>query len=100
MELRADRISQEIQYSKSKSDIVSKLDGSFRMPAAASGAVTSTALQQSIFSAPPAAISTLAAPNQDTANSPAVSVSGQKRMREEENESDEDVAMEEDSDDE
>jgi hypothetical protein len=70
------------------------------MPAAASGAVTSTALQQSIFNAPPSSVSTLAAPNQETAKSPAVSVAGQKRVREEENESDEDVAMEEDSDDE
>ncbi|KAH8815022.1 hypothetical protein F5884DRAFT_160405 [Xylogone sp. PMI_703] len=102
-----------IQYAKSKSDTIAKLDGTFRMPSAPSGAVVSTELQQSIFNAPP---STTTAPPSGTlkppapepdqtmedAKSPATSVAGQKRRRdeEEEEESEEDVAMEEDSDDE
>jgi len=115
----------QIQYAKSKSDTIARLDGTFRMPAAAAGAVTATELQQSIFNAPPsasAAATTTAAPGtgptslkppatsvdqiMEEARSPA-SVAGQKRRRneeeeaeaEEEDESDEDVAMEEDSDD-
>ncbi|RDW63949.1 hypothetical protein BP5796_10451 [Coleophoma crateriformis] len=101
----------QIQYAKSKSDTIAKLDGTFRMPAAAAGEVTATELQQSIFNAPPSAASTIVPastlkPPGDTAmqdaNSPA-SVAGQKRRREEEEEEEDsegDVAMEEDSDDE
>jgi len=106
----------QIQYAKSKSDTIAKLDGTFHKPAAAAGEVTATELQQSIFNAPPSAIAaattsaaTLKPPptsgNQslEEGTSP-VSMAGQKRRRdeadEEEEESDEDVAMEEDSDDE
>ncbi len=89
------------------------------MPSAAAGAVTVTELQQSIFNAPPsaAATTTQKAPppgllkpstagadhTMEDARSPSTSIAGQKRMREEEDDdvdSDEDVAMEEDSDDE
>ncbi|RFU36119.1 hypothetical protein B7463_g243, partial [Scytalidium lignicola] len=104
----------KIQYAKSKSDTIAKLDGTFRMPSAPTGAVIATELQQSIFNAPPSAAVTAApsgtlkppAPEPDhvmeDAKSPA-SVVGQKRRRDEEEEeedSEEDVAMEEDSDDE
>ncbi|CAG8956077.1 hypothetical protein HYFRA_00011861 [Hymenoscyphus fraxineus] len=106
----------QIQYAKSKSDAIAKLDGTFHMPSAAAGAVTATALQQSIFNAPPSASNTTStapstlkpppAPTDQTmedARSPTTSVAGQKRRRDEEDEeddgSDEDVAMEEDSDD-
>ncbi|EDO02035.1 hypothetical protein SS1G_04511 [Sclerotinia sclerotiorum 1980 UF-70] len=111
----------KIQYAKSKSDTIAKLDGTFRMPSAAAGAVTATELQQSIFNAPPsasAAITTttlppppppsslqvpISAPDHamEDATSPGASVAGQKRRRDEEEEEDSegDVAMEEDSDD-
>ncbi|TVY42291.1 U2 small nuclear ribonucleoprotein B'' [Lachnellula subtilissima] len=109
----------QIQYAKSKSDMIAKLDGTFKMPAAAAGAVTATELQQSIFNAPPSASTTsnttgattgsLKPPtgsvdhSMEDARSPTTSVAGQKRRRddeEEEDDSEEDVAMEEDSDDE
>ncbi|RDL36613.1 RNA recognition-containing protein [Venustampulla echinocandica] len=104
----------EIQYAKSKSDSIARLDGTFHMPAAAAGAVTATELQQSIFNAPPSALTasstggTLKPPGgadhaMEDARSPTTSVAGQKRRRDEEEEADEDeedVAMEEDSDDE
>ena len=89
------------------------------MPAAAAGEVTATELQQSIFNAPPSAVSaSTAAPAtgmlktpaaghdhaMEDARSPATSVAGQKRPRDDEDEPEEDsegdVAMEEDSDDE
>jgi U2 small nuclear ribonucleoprotein B'' len=88
------------------------------MPAAAAGEVTATELQQSIFNAlPSAAITTTAlaagtlkppTAGQDHAmegaRSPTTSVAGQKRRRDEEDEPEEDsegdVAMDEDSDDE
>ncbi|KAL6818591.1 hypothetical protein GGI42DRAFT_347825 [Trichoderma sp. SZMC 28013] len=96
----------KIQYAKSKSHFVAKLDGTFKIPTTTSGAATveQTELQQSIFNAPlpgtapekptvPAA--SQAAKNAEDENR------GQKRTRdEEEEESEEDVAMEEDSDDE
>lgn len=107
---------QQISYAKSKSDTIAKLDGTFRMPAAAAGEVQATELQQSIFNAPPSSIATLPPPpgtlkppvtadhDMEDARSPATSVVGQKRRRDEEEEAEEDsegdVAMEEDSDDE
>ncbi|RAL62515.1 hypothetical protein DID88_005080 [Monilinia fructigena] len=104
---------------KSKSDTIAKLDGTFRMPSAAAGAVTATELQQSIFNAPPSAATTTTslppppppstlqvpapAPDHDMqdATSLGASVAGQKRRRDEEEEEDSegDVAMDEDSDD-
>ncbi|PQE04011.1 hypothetical protein CJF31_00003121 [Rutstroemia sp. NJR-2017a BVV2] len=112
----------QIQYAKSKSDTIAKLDGTFRMPSAAAGAVTATELQQSIFNAPPSAAMAATAPSNtlppppsslkvpapapdhdtEDGKSPTTSVVGQKRRREEEDDeedSDGDVAMEEDSDD-
>jgi len=105
----------QIQYAKSKSDTIAKLDGTFRMPAAAAGAVTATELQQSIFNAPPSATASVNATAQvsgtlkpptdhamEDARSPTTSVAGQKRPRDEEDEPEEDsegdVAMDEDSD--
>lgn len=87
------------------------------MPAAAAGEVQATELQQSIFNAPPSAISSLPPPpagtlkppvsadhDMEDAKSPAGSVAGQKRRRDDEEEAEEDsegdVAMDEDSDDE
>jgi len=105
----------QIAYAKSKSDTIAKLDGTFRMPSAAAGEVTATELQQSIFNAPPSAANlpphpgTLKPPAavdtaMEDAGSPTKSAAGQKRRRDEEEEADEDsegdVAMEEDSDDE
>ncbi|KAG9248315.1 nucleotide-binding, alpha-beta plait [Calycina marina] len=101
----------KLQYAKTKSDVIAKLDGTFRMPAAAAGEVTRTEQQQNIFSAPPSgttvaaptAAGTLKPPGGDVAmedaRSPTTSVAGQKRPREDEEEDSEgDVAMEEDSD--
>ncbi|KAL7819983.1 hypothetical protein V8C26DRAFT_427386 [Trichoderma gracile] len=97
----------KIQYAKSKSHFVAKLDGTFKIPSTTAGAATveQTELQQSIFNAPPpgSAPEKPAAPaaNQAAKNPEADENRGQKRTREEEEEeSDEDVAMEEDSDDE
>ncbi|KAL6800208.1 hypothetical protein J3E68DRAFT_424828 [Trichoderma sp. SZMC 28012] len=96
----------KIQYAKSKSHFVAKLDGTFKIPTTTSGAATveQTELQQSIFNAPlpgtapekpTAPAASQAAKNAEDENR------GQKRTRdEEEEESEEDVAMEEDSDDE
>lgn len=125
--------SQQIQYARSKSDTIAKLDGTFHKPAAAAGEVTATALQQSIFNAPPSAAFTNSAPGtaapgtapkagvsdklkpppgiakdvamEDTSApiSAATSQAGEKRKREVDDEagdSDSDVAMEEESDDE
>ncbi|KAI0138370.1 hypothetical protein GGR57DRAFT_69982 [Xylariaceae sp. FL1272] len=110
-----------IQYAKTKSDIVAKLDGTYKL--AASGGATANVemseIQQSIFNAPapsssttaPAALHGLPArPPQpfkpSAAQAPSPDARGQKRQRDEEEEgegqddSDEDVAMEEESDDE
>ncbi|CAK7215328.1 hypothetical protein SCUCBS95973_002444 [Sporothrix curviconia] len=110
----------KISYAKSKSNVVARLDGTFRLPSAAQ-TVEVTDLQQSIFNAPgpgmataPAAPATTsstiaangAAADQTAPPPPADAARGQKRTRddeeeeEEEEESDSDVAMEEDSDDE
>ncbi|KFX92288.1 hypothetical protein O988_07340, partial [Pseudogymnoascus sp. VKM F-3808] len=116
----------DIQYAKSKSDTIAKLDGTFHKPAAAAGEVTATELQQSIFNAPPSAafLASGGAPGtagsasllkpppalggdtaMEDARSPTTSVAGEKRKREDADEEEEgsdsgsDVAMEEDSDD-
>ncbi|KAF2973008.1 hypothetical protein GQX73_g491 [Xylaria multiplex] len=106
----------KIQYAKSKSDTIAKLDGTYKLPGTAAANVEMTEIQQSIFNAPaPTSSTTSAAPtshglpakppqavNFPVANAPSPDTRGQKRSRdeEEEEESDEDVAMEEDSDDE
>ncbi|EHK17456.1 uncharacterized protein TRIVIDRAFT_194675 [Trichoderma virens Gv29-8] len=96
----------KIQYAKSKSHFVAKLDGTFKIPTTTAGAtiVEQTELQQSIFNAPLPGT----APEKPTAPAATQAVKneedesrGQKRTRDEEDEeSEEDVAMEEDSDDE
>jgi RNA recognition motif-containing protein len=104
---------QKITYAKSKSNVVAKLDGTFKLPQTASAAhVEVTDLQQSIFNAPvpgQPAPATTAAPaaslkpvgtEATDAASPASRGTKRPRDDEEEDESDSDVAMEEDSDDE
>ncbi|KAI0196242.1 hypothetical protein EV127DRAFT_331434 [Xylaria flabelliformis] len=107
----------KIQYAKSKSDTIAKLDGTYKLPGSAAANVEMTEIQQSIFNAPaPTSSTTSVAPTSHTlppkppqvtsvpiAKVPSPDNRGQKRPRdeeEEEEESDEDVAMEEDSDDE
>ncbi|KAI0489568.1 hypothetical protein F4859DRAFT_157184 [Xylaria cf. heliscus] len=109
----------KIQYAKSKSDTIAKLDGTYKLPGSAAANVEMTEIQQSIFNAPaPTSSAASAAPpshalppkppqvtNVPVAKAPSPDNRGQKRPRdeeeeEEEEESDEDVAMEEDSDDE
>jgi U2 small nuclear ribonucleoprotein B'' len=100
----------KIQYAKSKSNFVAKLDGTFKIPSMNAGAanVEQTELQQSIFNAPPPGAAPAPGsglPPKPTANTDQVMEDaatpgdrGQKRTRDEED-SDSDVAMEEDSDD-
>ncbi|KAF4874818.1 U2 small nuclear ribonucleoprotein B'' [Colletotrichum siamense] len=94
-----------IQYAKSKSDFVAKLDGTYKMPNSTAGAsnVEVTELQQSIFNAPApgeVAAASKPAPSGDQPMSDAQAADrGQKRQRDEEEDDDSDVAMEEDSDD-
>ncbi|KAJ8121246.1 hypothetical protein ONZ43_g2257 [Nemania bipapillata] len=108
----------KIQYAKSKSNTIAKLDGTYKLPGSAAADVEMTETQQSIFNAPAPTSSAVSVvppihglppkPPQVTnipvANAPSPDTRGQKRPRdeeeEEEEESDEDVAMEEDSDDE
>ncbi|AEO53489.1 hypothetical protein MYCTH_2294867 [Thermothelomyces thermophilus ATCC 42464] len=106
----------KISYAKSKSNIIAKLDGTFKIPAASSAArVEVTDLQQSIFNAPVPGAPTTTAPSlpskpsggdQPMTDAAATESRGVKRPREEDKEeeqgeeSDQDVAMEEESDDE
>ncbi|KHN99942.1 Nucleotide-binding, alpha-beta plait [Metarhizium album ARSEF 1941] len=98
----------KIQYAKSKSHFVSKLDGTFKMPNASGAAVVEqTQLQQSIFNAPPPGVVVPPKPpapvDQVMKDAGTPESRGQKRGREDEDEDEEsasDVAMEEDSDDE
>lgn len=104
-----------IQYAKSKSDIIARLEGTSRTSNVGVGAVVSSELQQSIFNTlpsvtallPPKPPGSMNFKNEDTIMGeirvPATSVAGQKRDRDEDEEpvedSESDVAMEEDSDD-
>lgn len=97
-----------MSYAKSKSNIVAKLDGSFKIPTSANAPAELTDLQQSIFNAPMPGLTTGAAPPATSAlpsKPPAAAATadenrGQKRPRDEDDEDeDSDVAMEEDSDD-
>ncbi|KAI1192437.1 hypothetical protein F5X97DRAFT_337555 [Nemania serpens] len=112
----------KIQYAKSKSNTIAKLDGTYKLSGSAAADVEMTEIQQSIFNAPaPTSSTTSVGPpthglpakppqvtNMPVTNAPSPDTRGQKRPRdedeeeekEEEEESDEDVAMEEDSDDE
>ncbi|WYZ34439.1 hypothetical protein EsH8_I_000715 [Colletotrichum jinshuiense] len=98
----------KIQYAKSKSDFVAKLDGTYKMPNSTAGAssIEVSELQQSIFNAPaPGAAPGTAATKPSTGgdqpmgDAQASDSKGQKRQRDEEEDEDSDVAMEEDSDD-
>lgn len=110
---------QKISYAKSKSNMIAKLDGTFKMPPVASAArVEVTDLQQSIFNAPVPGASTTAAPpaapglpskppggdhamtDVGTPESRGVKRAREEEEEEEEEESDQDVAMEEESDEE
>lgn len=98
---------QKIQYGKGKSDTIAKLDGTYRMPTAATIPTTSTELQRSIFNAPPSSIATgapppsLPKPPDTQANGADVDGEkshGVKRTRDEESD-DEGAPMEEDDSD-
>ncbi|KAI1479854.1 RNA-binding domain-containing protein [Daldinia eschscholtzii] len=108
-----------IEYAKSKSDIIAKLDGTYKLPGSGAANVEMTEAQQSIFNAPAPGTTTTTAPapastphglptkppqssDHAMADAGGPDARGQKRTRDEEEEedSDEDVAMEEDSDDE
>ncbi|KAI1115202.1 hypothetical protein F5Y14DRAFT_411475 [Nemania sp. NC0429] len=115
----------KIQYAKSKSNTIAKLDGTYKLSGPAAADVEMTEIQQSIFNAPAPTSSTTSvgptthglpakppqAKNTPATNAPSPDTRGQKRPRDEEDEdeeeqgkedeeeSDEDVAMEEDSDD-
>ncbi|KAK2072867.1 hypothetical protein P8C59_007196 [Phyllachora maydis] len=99
-----------IEYAKSKSNVVAKLDGTFKIPVTSSAAaVEVTDLQATIFGAPAPGS---AAPAVSAPKAPAGKADelmkdagtpesrGVKRTREEDEGSDSDVAMEEDSDEE
>ncbi|KAI4133994.1 MAG: hypothetical protein LQ347_001892 [Umbilicaria vellea] len=98
----------KIQYAKGKSDTIAKLDGTYRLPTAATGAVISTELQQSIFNAPPSAVT--AVPSSTTpsvkpseagangVNTESEGPKGVKRGREDESD-EEGTPMDEDDDD-
>ncbi|KAG6094693.1 hypothetical protein E4U30_003105 [Claviceps sp. LM220 group G6] len=102
----------KIQYAKSKSHFVAKLDGTFKMPNSSGAAIVEqTSLQQSIFNAPrPGPTPSKPPPAADSPDDQVMTDTatpekrGQKRTREEndndEEDSEGDVAMEEDSDDE
>ncbi|KAG6178606.1 hypothetical protein E4U22_005510 [Claviceps purpurea] len=102
----------KIQYAKSKSHFVAKLDGTFKMPNSSGAAIVEqTSLQQSIFNAPrPGTTPSKPPPAADSpddqvmADAATPEKRGQKRTREEndndEEDSEGDVAMEEDSDEE
>ena len=95
-------------YAKTKSNAIAKLDGTFKIPTAAAD-VKVTDLQQQIFNAPVPGTASTSAPSLppkpptggDQVMADAGTDRGTKRVREDEpEESDSDVAMEEDSDDE
>lgn len=101
---------QRVSYAKSKSAIVSKLDGTFKLPTATTQSAQMTEAQQSIFTAPvpgsipaaapPAASGLPTRPQAAPTSAETAENRGQKRPREEEEDGeDSDVAMEEDSDD-
>lgn len=96
------QVPQKIQYAKGKSDSIAKLDGTYRIPTAAAN-TTSTDLQQQIFGAPPSSLPAPVRPAEVADTNGGVegtakedAAKGVKRGRDEE--SDEEVAMDEDSD--
>lgn len=89
---------QNLQYAKGKSDTIAKLDGTYRLPSTATTAPVSTGLQQQVFGGPPSSLPppSLPAKPVSVTDKTEESAQGVKRGREEDSE--EDVAMEEDSD--
>ncbi|KAM7183284.1 U2 small nuclear ribonucleoprotein B' [Naviculisporaceae sp. PSN 640] len=93
----------KITYGKGRSNIISKLEGTFKpLTTAASGNVEVTDLQQSIFNAPVPGAPPPATGLPSKPPGPESDNRGVKRTRDEEDEEseDSDVAMEEDSDEE
>jgi len=96
---------QKIVYGKGKSDIISRLDGTAKMPEAKAESGASTELQKSIFNAP-SMVSSAQVSAQGLPPIPPAAVEapqGTKRRREDEGDADEeggDAAMEEEEDDE
>ena len=95
-----------MQYAKGKSDTIAKLDGTYKLPVAAGNEAPSTAVQQSIFGAPPSSLpvptpSTLPAAVKANGSlnvrTTGEEAKGTKRSREEESD-DGGAPMEEDSD--
>jgi len=83
----------KIQYAKSKSNTIAKLDGTFKIPTPATS-TQATELQQSIFNAPPSASTTSAPPAKGQEKKE--DLKGVKRPRDEEEEDAGDESMEED----
>jgi len=76
--------------------VIPKLRGTFEPPSTGAPVSEATALQKSIFNAPPAAVPTKPVENGVGANA---GPHGIKRSREEEEEDENEVSMEEDDDD-
>ncbi|KAL6716332.1 hypothetical protein ACLMJK_005898 [Lecanora helva] len=100
----------KIQYARGKSDTVAKLDGTYKLPVTADSEVTTTAVQQSIFGAPPSSLPAPVMAQVPSAKLPELTKDGNmdvdsggdgpkgtKRTREDESD-DEGAPMEEDSD--
>lgn len=90
---------QVIVYGKGLSSIIPKLRGTFEPPSTGSGASETTALQKSIFNAPPSGLSDRPTENGQTQSEVNGEPHGTKRTREEEEDEDDEVSMEEDEDD-
>ncbi|KAJ9621108.1 uncharacterized protein PV06_05609 [Exophiala oligosperma] len=88
-----------IVYGKGLSSIIPKLRGTFEPPSTGSGASETTALQKSIFNAPPSGLSDRPTENGQTQSEVNGEPHGTKRTREEEEDEDDEVSMEEDEDD-
>jgi hypothetical protein len=94
---------QKIQYAKGKSDFVSKLDGTFKIPITALATTAGanigerSELQQSIFAAPPGAATTKEKEKAlELPKKPEETHAGTKRPRDEDDE--DDAPMDEDDD--
>jgi U2 small nuclear ribonucleoprotein B'' len=96
---------QKIQYAKGKSDFVSKLDGTFKIPITALATTAGanigerSELQQSIFAAPPGAATTKEKEKEkalELPKKPEETHAGTKRPRDEDDE--DDAPMDEDDD--
>ncbi|KAK5204524.1 hypothetical protein LTR72_010164 [Exophiala xenobiotica] len=89
-----------IAYGKGQSSIIPKLRGTFEPPVTGASGAETTALQKSIFNAPPSGITSVPSENGVKPSEVNGVPHGTKRTREEEEEEEEDDApMEEDEDD-